>query len=114
MHFVCVPHVSCVLQPSCWHACLTPHVPGPCCTQVVIPLLQVLEQLHSMHIVHRDIKPENLLFDAAGALLVGDFGLAVNQLAERPCLRMGTLDYMCPEVSAAGSGTALTGLHTQA
>jgi serine/threonine protein kinase len=87
--------------------CMPNHMfPAPCCTQVVIPLLQVLEQLHSMHIVHRDIKPENLLFDAAGTLLVGDFGLAVNQLTERPCLRMGTLDYMCPEVSAAGSTAA--------
>ncbi len=73
-------------------------IPAPA-VQVVIPLLEVLGQLHSMHIVHRDIKPENLLFDAAGDLLVGDFGLAVNQHAERPCMRMGTLDYMCPEVS---------------
>ena len=33
---------------------------------------------------------------AAGAVV--DFGLAVNVMQERPVTRLGTLDYMAPEV----------------
>mmetsp|Transcript_3747 Transcript_3747/g.9550 ORF Transcript_3747/g.9550 Transcript_3747/m.9550 type:complete len:628 (+) Transcript_3747:271-2154(+) len=46
-------------------------------------LLNVLDTLHSMHIVHRDIKPENILLskeddclDQLGAVKLTDFGLA--------------------------------------
>jgi serine/threonine protein kinase len=33
---------------------------------------------------------------------VADFGLAVNHLLERPVTRLGTLDYMAPEVWGCG------------
>lgn len=46
----------------------------------VLPVLQqvaaVLEHAHSRGVVHRDIKPGNVLFDAAGAVRVTDFGTA--------------------------------------
>jgi serine/threonine protein kinase len=34
----------------------------------------------------------------AGQVLIGDFGLAINVVKERPVSRVGTLDYMPPEV----------------
>ncbi|EFJ45397.1 serine/threonine protein kinase [Volvox carteri f. nagariensis] len=66
--------------------------------QVIYPFLSALDYLHSNYIIHRDIKPENLLFTATGVLKVGDFGLSINFSQERPVTRVGTLDYMAPEV----------------
>ena len=47
----------------------------------------------------RDIKVENLFLSSTGELKLGDFGLALNVALERPTARVGTLDYMSPEVS---------------
>lgn len=69
---------------------------APC--QVVAPLLRVLHSLHQLGIIHRDIKPENIFFQNDGTLRLGDFGLAINATKERPISRVGTLDYMAPEV----------------
>ncbi|KAL4447603.1 hypothetical protein ABPG75_004822 [Micractinium tetrahymenae] len=68
------------------------------CRDVVVPLLLTLTFLHANHIVHRDIKPENIMFAADGALRLGDFGLSIDARLERPTSRVGTLDYMAPEV----------------
>lgn len=65
---------------------------------VVVPLLLTLTFLHANHIVHRDIKPENIMFAADGGLRLGDFGLSIDARLERPTSRVGTLDYMAPEV----------------
>jgi len=46
----------------------------------------------------RDIKPENIFFSADGGFRLGDFGLSINSDTERPKSRVGTLDYMAPEV----------------
>ncbi|KAF8065557.1 hypothetical protein HT031_003158 [Scenedesmus sp. PABB004] len=66
--------------------------------QVIAPFLSALEYLHSLSIIHRDIKPENLLFTSTGVLKVADFGLSIDITQERPVTRVGTLDYMAPEV----------------
>ena len=66
--------------------------------QVVIPILQTLVVAHQQGIIHRDLKPENLFLNGEGMLRVGDWGLAINQLQEKAYLRVGTLDYMAPEV----------------
>lgn len=74
---------------------------------ILAPLLDVLQALHGMGITHRDLKPENLFFSTTPEgdreLRVGDFGLA-SDLAEMRD-RVGTLDYMAPEVSAAALHT---------
>ncbi len=41
---------------------------------------------------------ENLFLSRAGELKLGDFGLALNVALERATARVGTLDYMSPEV----------------
>lgn len=51
-----------------------------------------------LNIIHRDIKPENLLFTTNNVLKVTDFGLSIDVNQERPVTRVGTLDYMAPEV----------------
>eukprot|EP00197_Chlamydomonas_leiostraca_P009524 CAMPEP_0202860068 /NCGR_PEP_ID=MMETSP1391-20130828/1933_1 /ASSEMBLY_ACC=CAM_ASM_000867 /TAXON_ID=1034604 /ORGANISM="Chlamydomonas leiostraca, Strain SAG 11-49" /LENGTH=521 /DNA_ID=CAMNT_0049539199 /DNA_START=181 /DNA_END=1746 /DNA_ORIENTATION=- len=69
-------------------------------SQVVMPLLSTLNLLHGMEIVHRDIKPENLFITLEGELQVGDFGLAADKSVDKLTERVGTLDYMAPEVLA--------------
>ena len=65
---------------------------------VVAPFLKTLTYLGSHGIIHRDIKPENLLVTDAGALKLADFGLCIVSTLEQPVTRVGTLDYMAPEV----------------
>eukprot|EP00873_Tetraselmis_striata_P004935 jgi/Tetstr1/425199/TSEL_015660.t1 len=67
-------------------------------TDIILPMLVTLDHLHKRSIIHRDIKPENIFFTGSGALKLGDFGLSINMIRERPKSRVGTLDYMAPEV----------------
>ena len=60
---------------------------------IVLRVLYALQFLHSIGLVHRDIKPENILLTEDGCCLA-DFGLAINQQDERPCMCLGTFDYM--------------------
>src|SRR5262245_46790529 len=65
-------------------------------SQVLNLLGPVADALHSAHqagVVHLDVKPGNVLFDAAGAPLVSDFGLARTHLG----FATGTPGYMAPE-----------------
>ncbi|KAF6263970.1 kinase-like domain-containing protein [Scenedesmus sp. NREL 46B-D3] len=66
--------------------------------EVLLPMLLTLEHLHARSIYHRDIKPENIFFTREGKFKLGDFGLAIDASLERSKSRVGTLDYMSPEV----------------
>ncbi|GAX83095.1 hypothetical protein CEUSTIGMA_g10521.t1 [Chlamydomonas eustigma] len=65
---------------------------------VLHPYLSALMYMHKRGVIHRDVKPENTVFTRDHVLKVTDFGLAVNSAVERPVTRLGTLDYMAPEV----------------
>ena len=65
---------------------------------VMAPFLTAISHLHQRGILHRDIKPENILLMANGEIKLADFGLAIDTLREKPMSRVGTLDYMPPEV----------------
>ncbi|GMH37449.1 hypothetical protein BSKO_05322 [Bryopsis sp. KO-2023] len=68
------------------------------CRKVVYPLLKILDRLHKQGIVHRDLKAENVFFTKDGSLKLGDFGLALDTSREIATTKVGTLDYMAPEV----------------
>lgn len=74
--------------------------------QVIMPLLRILEKMHSLKYLHRDIKPENIFLTTLGKFKLGDFGLAIKYDEEVPFSRSGTLDYMAPEVGNV-AGTRL-------
>ena len=57
--------------------------------------------------MHRDIKPENMLLTGDYEVRLADFGLAIDTALESPMSRVGTLDYMPPEVSQVKDGWGL-------
>ena len=69
----------------------------PYLTLPALPLMIRVECL-LQGIMHRDIKPENLLLSEEYEVKLADFGLAINVDAQSPISRVGTLDYMAPEV----------------
>eukprot|EP00873_Tetraselmis_striata_P027414 jgi/Tetstr1/447678/TSEL_035036.t1 len=65
---------------------------------ILQPLIQTLSDVHDMGIIHRDIKPENILMENDEVRLA-DFGLCINVNQECPSSRVGTYEYMAPEVT---------------
>ena len=55
-------------------------------------------ELHRAGCLHRDLKPSNALVEATGRVVLLDFGLAVNQRANRNSAVAGTPPYMAPEL----------------
>jgi len=50
-----------------------------------------------------DNRPENVFIDEDGCVVLGDFGLAINRVCERPVSRVGTAGFIAPEVLAQPS-----------
>eukprot|EP00892_Ulva_mutabilis_P007140 jgi/Ulvmu1/4799/UM020_0084.1 len=71
--------------------------------KIIAPLLQAVQHAHSRGVIHRDIKPENIFLSDSHQVLLGDWGLGIDNMQERPVSRVGTLDYMAPEVLRAPS-----------
>ena len=68
--------------------------------EIMRQVCQALEAAHSVGVIHRDLKPQNIMRDAAGRILVMDFGLARtiegDGMTQTGAL-VGTMDYMSPE-----------------
>ncbi len=62
-------------------------------------LLDALGFSHQQGVVHRDVKPENIFITQAGAVKLGDFGIARIESTQktRAGVAMGTPSHMAPE-----------------
>lgn len=70
------------------------------CTQATLESRKLQKHLiiEPLVLCRRDIKPENIFFSSDGSLKLGDFGLSVDLNEDVANTRVGTLDYMAPEV----------------
>ncbi len=76
-------------------------LPWPEALRLIASAARGLQALDEAGIIHRDIKPENILLAADGAVVLVDFGLAMQilpgQAAGSPRSMAGTPQYMSPE-----------------
>ncbi|GAB4504761.1 MAG: hypothetical protein Fur0043_17550 [Anaerolineales bacterium] len=94
-------------------------IPWRDAVQMVIPIAQALEYVHTHNIINRDVKPSNILMSEDGQPMLTDFGL-VKIFGEKgkeathltsTGTGLGTPDYMAPE-QWTGEATAQSDLYS--
>jgi serine/threonine-protein kinase len=65
--------------------------------EIGIQICEGLAAAHALGVLHRDLKPSNVMLDAAGAVRITDFGVAVSVAQSGRDLVSGTPAYMAPE-----------------
>ncbi|XP_055929106.1 serine/threonine-protein kinase Sgk2-like isoform X3 [Argiope bruennichi] len=76
------------------------YFPEPRARFYAAEITSALGYLHSEGIIYRDLKPENILLDYKGHVVLTDFGLSKEGLAEKDTTTTfcGTPEYLAPEV----------------
>ena len=67
-------------------------------SEIIKPLLEVIDLLHTNNIIHREIKPDNIMFNEEGKLLLLDSGKGKKITGENIVSTFGTPRYLSPEV----------------
>ncbi|PNH08919.1 Aurora kinase C, partial [Tetrabaena socialis] len=65
---------------------------------ILEPFMAGLSVIHEQGLIHRDIKPENILLNNSFQVKIADFGLSIDSKQEIANTRLGTIDYLAPEI----------------
>ncbi len=79
---------------------LPPKAPLPAreAARLALEVARALAHAHEMGVIHRDVKPANILVEAAGRVVLADFGLAIlDDAATSRWAMSGTPEYASPE-----------------
>jgi len=84
-------------------------------TAIVANVALALEYMHGEGVVHRDVKPSNIMLDRIGGVKLTDFGLALQEGAQRMTVAggiVGTPEYMSPEQAAGHTATSKSDIYS--
>eukprot|EP00879_Flechtneria_rotunda_P023191 GHRR01024518.1.p1 GENE.GHRR01024518.1~~GHRR01024518.1.p1 ORF type:complete len:533 (+),score=186.16 GHRR01024518.1:153-1751(+) len=65
---------------------------------ILEPTMSALHYIHELGMIHRDVKPENILLTTSYQIKLADFGLSIHSSYEVANTRLGTIDYLSPEI----------------